>query len=203
MPETVRGRRGGDARLHEGFARTLAGATILFPGAALAAERVSSQVIDNYVDALAALERHEIAALALTLGVILFAVVTAIALLRTRARAARALDAKQAEINALREERDRADALLFSEPQVVVVWAAGSDEPDILGDPSLVTHAPMPRRMLAFGTWLAAEHAHALDQAVEALRARGEAFAFALTTLAGHHVEVEGRAIGGQVVLRI
>jgi len=204
MPETIRGRRGGHARRrHGGFARTLAGAAILLPGTALAAERVSSQVIGDYVDALAALERHELAALALTLGVILFAVVTAIALVRTRARAAQSLAGKQAEINALREERDRSDALLFAEPQVVVVWQAGSDEPDILGDPSVVTQAPMPRRVLAFGTWLAPDHAHALEHAVDALRARGESFAFALTTLAGHHVEAGGRAIGGQAVLRI
>jgi signal transduction histidine kinase len=203
MPETIRGRRGGHARQrHGGFARTLAGATILFPGPALA-ERMSSQVIGDYFDAFAALERHEIAALALTLGVILFAVVTAIALLRARARAAHALAAKQAEINALREERDRANALLFSEPQVVVVWAAGSDEPDILGDPSILTRTALPRRVLAFGTWLAPDPAHALEHAAEALRARGEGFAFALTTLAGRHVEVEGRAIGGQAVLRI
>jgi signal transduction histidine kinase len=204
MPETIRVRRGGHARRrHQGFAGTLTGATILFPGTALAADRLSSQVIEDYFDAFAALERHEIAALALTLGVILFAVVTAIALVRTRTRAARALAGKQAEINALREERDRATSLLFSEPQVVVVWAAGSDDPDILGDPSVVTRTPMPRRVLAFGTWLAPEYAHALENAVEALRGRGESFAFALTTLAGHYVEVEGRAIGGQAVLRI
>jgi len=42
-----------------------------------------------------------------------------------------------------------------------------------------------------------------MDHAVDALRARGESFAYALTTLAGHYVEVEGRAIGGQAVLRI
>src|SRR6185295_9898834 len=35
------------------------------------------------------------------------------------------------------------------------------------------------------------------------LRGRGESFTFALTTLGGRHVEVEGRAIGGQAVLRI
>jgi signal transduction histidine kinase len=204
MPETIRGRRGGRARRrHAGFAAILAGAGTLLPHPALAAERASSQMISDYFDAFAALERHEIAALALALGVILFAVVTAIALLRTRARTAQTLATKQAEINALREERDRANALLFSEPQVVVVWPAGSDDPDIFGDASVITHAPVPRRVLAFGTWLAPEPARALEDAAEALRARGESFAFALTTLDGRHVEAEGRAIGGQAVLRI
>ena len=76
------------------------------------------------------------------LGVILFGVVTAIALLRTRARAARALAGRQAEINDLREERDRANALLHSEPQIIVVWPAGADEPEITGDVSIaIAHA--------------------------------------------------------------
>src|SRR5262249_4300991 len=140
---------------------------------------------------------------ALTLGVILFAVVTAIALLRTRRNAAAALAGRQAEINELREERDRANALLLAEPQVVVVWPAGSDEPEIIGDPSIVVRAPVSRRILAFGTWLPPESARALEDAIEALRARGEGFALALTTSAGRHVEVEGRAIGGRAVLRI
>jgi signal transduction histidine kinase len=204
MPETIREQRGGHARpRREGFARILAaGAAISFPSAARA-ERVSVAVIGDYLDAFATLERHEIAALALTLGVIVFAVVTAIALVRTRARAAQSLADRHAEINELREERDRANALLLAEPQVVVVWPAGSDDPDILGDASIVTRTPMPRRVLAFGTWLAPDHARALESAVEALRARGESFAFALTALSGQHVEVEGRAIGGRAVLRI
>jgi signal transduction histidine kinase len=204
MPETIRGRRGGHARRrHAGFVSALGGAAILFPGTACAAERLSSQVIQDYFDAFAALERHEIAALALTLGVIMFAVVTAIALVRARRRGAEALATKQSEINALREERDSLDEILFSEPQVVVVWGAGSDDPRILGEPSAVTNTPMPRRILAFGTWLAADHARTLEGAVDALRARGEAFAFAFATLAGHHVEIHGRPIAGQAVLRI
>src|SRR5262245_44754018 len=43
-------------------------------------------IIDAYVDAFAQLERQEIAAIALTLGILCFAVVTAIMLVRTRAR---------------------------------------------------------------------------------------------------------------------
>ena len=156
-----------------------------------------------YLDALAALERHEIAALALTLGVILFAVATAIALLRTRTRAAERLTARQAEINELREERDRANALLLAEPQVIVVWPAGADAPEISGDVSIIMRTPLPRRVLAFGTWLAPEDAQAMEVAVDALRAEGKAFALSFATLQQRHVAVEGRAIGGRAVLRI
>ncbi len=57
--------------------------------------------------------------------------------------------------------------------------------------------------MLAFGSWLDATQATEMERAVEALRARGEAFAMTLTTLAGQPIEAQGRAIGGRAVLRL
>ncbi|MEJ0073893.1 MAG: ATP-binding protein [Alphaproteobacteria bacterium] len=159
--------------------------------------------ISDYFEAFASLERHEVAALALTLGVILFAVATAIALLRTRARLTQQIVACHSEINELREERDRANALLLAEPQVIVVWPAGADEPDISGDVSILLRTPLPRRVLAFGTWLEPEQAHAMEDVVDALRTEGKGFSLALTTLQRRHVMAEGRAIGGRAVLRI
>jgi signal transduction histidine kinase len=181
----------------------MSAALTLLPTAACAQAHPRLHPLANYIDAITALEGHEVAALTLTLGVILFAVATAIALLRTRARAAQQLAACQGEINELREERDRANALLLSEPQVIVVWPAGSDEPDISGDVSIILRTPLPRRVLAFGTWLEPEKAHAMEDAVDALRAQGKGFSLVLTTLQQRHVQVEGRAIGGRAVLRI
>ena len=85
--------------------------------------------------------RSDIVAMALTLGVLLFAVVSAITLVRTRLRAASADAAFRDEIMALKAERDRFNALLMSEPQILVSWAAADNEPDILGDTTLVTSA--------------------------------------------------------------
>src|SRR5262249_20359945 len=137
------------------------------------------------------------------LGVILFAVATAIALLRTRTRLTQQIAACHSELNELREERDRANSLLLAEPQVIVAWPAGADEPDISGDVSIVLRTPLPRRLLAFGTWLDPDQAHAIEDAVDALRNEGKGFALALTTLQRRHVTAEGRAIGGRAVLRI
>ena len=58
------------------------------------------------------------------------------------------------EIIAAKAAIDRAYALLLSEPQILVAWAAAADEPEIIGDPTLVTSADAPQRVLAFGTWL-------------------------------------------------
>ncbi len=205
MPDTIRKRCG--LKSHPwrgGFAKACAlGPLVLLPQAAQAEPHPTLHSVIAFLDALAALDRHELAALTLTLGVILFAVATAIALLRTRTRAAEKLTARQAEINELREERDRANALLLSEPQVIVVWPAGGDSPDISGDVSIVTRTPLPRRVLAFGTWLAPDNSQTMEAAVDALRAEGKAFSLSLATLQQRHVAVEGRAIGGRAVLRI
>ena len=148
------------------------------------------------------IDRHEVAALVLFVGLVLFAAVTAILLLRTRTRLARLEASSHDEIVALRTGLDRANALLLSGPQVMVDWPAASDEPTIEGDPAVVG-APAPHRVLAFGSWLDATRATAMEQAVEALRSRGEPFSMAFTTLGGRPIEAQGRAIAGRAVLRL
>ncbi|HXW24395.1 MAG TPA: PAS-domain containing protein [Xanthobacteraceae bacterium] len=168
-----------------------------------AAEPLRRSLFETFATAFAALERHEIAALALTLGIVCFAVVTAIALVRTRAHANAREAAARADIIALRDQVDRANALLLAEPQIIIAWPASGEEPDIIGDASIVTPAPVPRRVLAFGTWLDPERAQAMEQSVATLRASGTGFAMTMPTAAGRFVEAEGRAIGGRAILRI
>src|SRR5262245_57031970 len=114
-------------------------------------------LITAYVSAFWQLDRHEVAALALTLGILCFAVVTAILLVRTRRRLADVEAAARDESIAAKAAIDRAYALLLSEPQMLIAWAASAtDEPEIIGR---VTGIDAPRRVLAFGTWLDAEAA--------------------------------------------
>ena len=84
----------------------------------------------------------------------------------------------------------------------MVDWPPRSDEPSIEGDPAVVG-VSAPHRVLAFGSWLHAGKASAMEQAVEALRTRGEAFSMSFTTLAGRPIEAQGRAIAGRAVLRL
>jgi signal transduction histidine kinase len=211
MPDTIRTSRSYVCRWRlQGICRFLAavGAVVgVFLGAVLplparAAEEPSLALHELVLSAHRSIDRHEIAFLALVFGVVLFAVVSAILLVRTRTRAARLETWSRDEIATLRDELDRANALLLSEPQVVVVWPAGSDQPSIDGDPTSVG-VSAPHRVLAFGSWLDAGKATAMEHAVEVLRARGEAFAMTLTTLSGHPIEAQGRAIGGRAVLRL
>jgi len=160
-------------------------------------------LIDRAIAFGEALTRQQITSLALTLGILLFAVVTAIALLRSRTRAAIERAEAKREIARLRAEADRMTALLLSEPQVVVIWRNLTSEPVVLGEVAPISGLESSRRILAFGAWLGAEPASMLENAVEALRKRGQAFGFSILTPRGRHVEAEGRPVGGVAVLRL
>ena len=151
---------------------------------------------------LAHLDRQEFAGLALALAILGFSVVSAILLMRTRARAAENELRLRSEIQALQAENDRSTALLLSEPQVVASWRAGDDRPQVAGDTSLLLADGPPHRALAFGTWLAPEPSLRLERAVEALRSDAESFALNLTTSNGRAVEAVGRVVGGQAIVR-
>jgi len=90
------------------------------------AEQPPKLVLHEFVQgATRSIDHHEVAAIVLLAGLLLFAVVTAILLLRTRSRLMRLEMSSHDEIVALRSDLDRANALLFSEPQVMVDWPAG------------------------------------------------------------------------------
>jgi signal transduction histidine kinase len=59
------------------------------------------------------------------------------------------------------------------------------------------------QRILAFGTWLPAGPALQMDRAIDTLRESGEGFLLNLNASNGIPVEVIGRAIGGQAIVRI
>ena len=86
--------------------------------------------IDNIRDAITALGHQEIATLTLTLGLVFFAVLAAVALVRTRKAADRIEAASHERIMEKQAEIDRLTTLLLSEPQVLVAWAAATDAAD-------------------------------------------------------------------------
>jgi signal transduction histidine kinase len=197
MPDRIR-ISGGCARPWQGgFLAAVGGAS-----PAHAEQQPALALHELVLSAQDSIDRHELAILVLIVGLVLFAVVTSIMLVRALAWSTRSETWSRDEIAALRSDLDRANALLLSEPQVMVDWPAASDEPRIEGDPMLVA-ASAAHRVLAFGTWLEPGKASAMEQAVEALRTRGEAFTMTLSTLAGRPIEAQGRAVAGRAVLRL
>jgi len=159
------------------------------------------------ITAFIGLNHQEFAALTTALSLLGFSVVAAILLMRTRLRAAGNEVRLRGEIQGLQHETDRYRALLFAEPQILIAWPAGDHPPDISGDVSLltaqITPQDSPQRILAFGTWLPPEPAVQLDHAIDTLRDKGEGFLLNLTASNGNAVEILGRAIGGQAIVRI
>jgi signal transduction histidine kinase len=183
--------------------RLLVCAGILLLSLGNGASAQEAPTLQNIFHSLLNLDRHQLAQLALTLGILVFAVTTAIALVRTRDRMNLHLASAKQEIALLRDEADRAMTLLLGDPQIIIVWREPQKSPLILGDIGNVAGVEAARRILAFGAWLGVEEAHRLEAAVEGLRQRGEAFSLTLTTPRGRYLEAEGRPIGASAVLRL
>jgi len=160
-------------------------------------------LVDDIIRAVTVASRQQIATVTLTLALLCFAALVTIVLLRTRKAAAKVETAAHDEMAALHAEIDRLKTLLLSQPQVLVAWPAGTDEPEIFGDTGIVVSGSLPERVLAFGAWLEPATAQRMQHAVDRLRKDGRGFVMTLTTSAGRPLEAEGRAVAGRAVLRL
>src|SRR5665213_49472 len=149
------------------------------------------------------ISREQLGALTLTLALIFFAMLATMVLMRTRREAAAAQSVADEERAAARAEIDHLKTLLLSQPQVLVAWAAGANQPEIYGDTGIVVSGAVPERVLAFGAWLEPAAAQRMEHAVETLRGEGRGFTMTLTTSAGRPLEAEGRVAAGRAVLRL
>jgi signal transduction histidine kinase len=202
MPETIRTSWCCPRRRRRAIGRLAMAIGTLASSAAEAAEQSAPALHRLVFDVHRGVAQYEIALVALAAGAVLFAIVTATVLLRTRRRMAWLQDGTRDAIIALRAEADRARALLLSEPQVVIDWPAASNQPCIEGDPAALG-LPRGHDLLVLNRWLEGSKAAAMARAMEALCTRGEPFSMALNTLAGHPIEAQGRALGGHAVLRL
>ncbi|MDQ0468133.1 sensor histidine kinase [Labrys wisconsinensis] len=135
-------------------------------------------------------------------GLLVFTITVAIFHIRARNAWLKTENHAQAEIDALRGRIDRTEALLLSEPQIIAVWTGSTEPPTVTGDLPGIDVARRTGRFAATG-WLNVEDARALENEVEALRSRGEAFRQVSRARTGAFIEAEGRAIGGRAVLRL
>lgn len=136
-------------------------------------------------------------------GLLLVSAVLALTLIGERSRWRRREAAITAELDEARARYDRAKTFLASEPQAFVVWSGPAAEPEISAAALVIDPGAPSRRILAFGTWLTAKDAKALDSALDRLRKNGEAFRLSVAGRSGRYFDTEGRAVGGSVVLRI
>lgn len=181
------------------FARLLASTALLLPFHHVAARAQEAAVKANSVP----IGTIEVIQLAVTIGVLGAALISAIVLIRERQRTATEngeLRGRLADANAALQ---RSEALLNLRDQRVVVWPADNRKPDIVGSLPIETGSPEERAaFLAFGRWLMPRSAAALENAVAALREKGTSFDLVAETQAGAPLEIQGRKSAAHSIVR-
>ncbi|HSD91680.1 MAG TPA: ATP-binding protein [Methyloceanibacter sp.] len=152
----------------------------------------------------AALDPRTLLTLGIIVGVIAFAVWTAIACLRARERARKAEADAELEAERYRLSESTLETLLAAEPQVLLTLAE-TGEPDVLVA-TLPAALGVPRDalgLLSFSEWLDAESAEELEDALRGLADRGENFNLTLRTLRDRYVEIDGRTAGRTIFIKV
>ena len=197
---------GGRARRFDraGAATAASGLALYLLAGALACAQDVSQPLDTPARLsfdMASVQAN-VAGLAI-LTLMLLATITAVLHLigrRIWTRRVRELETELARTNA---KLDRAALMLRSESQILISWDRPDAEPTIEGDFALIADSPLPSRVLGFGSWLEPAEAAKVEEATERLLTRGEAFAAAVVSLRGRHLELDGRPVSGSAVMRI
>ncbi|OQP86171.1 alkaline phosphatase [Rhizobium rhizosphaerae] len=173
----------------------------LWAGACFAASGGHALAADGFSGGL--FHSSEVISLALLAGAGAAATISMVWLSRQRARS----EAENRDLTAMIADANqrvaRLQALLSEKDRRIVVWESPRERPEFLGQLPAETGAPADDRdFLAFGRWIKAHSAAALDHAIEALRSRAESFDLIVDTLRGEIVEVQGRVSGGRAFVR-
>ncbi len=146
-------------------------------------------------------ELRHLVLLALVLGasIVAFGVVW-----YTTHRAMRVMDRARQETARLRQGLLLAEAIIKTEPQVVVCWEAGQSLRVVTHTLASVAGVPADHKeLLRFGGWLEQASSEDLRTSLDQLFETGAAFNLLLKTVAGGHLEADGRAAGTHAVLRL
>jgi len=151
-----------------------------------------------------ALDARTLLTLGINLGIIAFAVGTAIACLRATERARKAEAEAQVEAERYRLSESTLETLLAAEPQALLTVAeSGAAELLVATLPPALGVPHDTSELLKFAAWLDESSAQELDDAIDALADRGEPFNRMLRTQRDQYVEVDGRTAGRTIVLKV
>jgi signal transduction histidine kinase len=140
---------------------------------------------------------------AVVLGIMGSAFLSAIWLIRERARIAQENLSLRGRIAELNGALQRSEALLHLKDQRIVAWAGSAKKPDLIGALPGSSGAPEERSaFLAFGRWLSPRSATRLENAIAGLREASSPFDLVVETQNGTLLETRGRRPGNQAIVR-
>lgn len=94
-------------------------------------------------------------------------------------------------------------ALIADKNRRIVIWSAGSDRAEFIGQLPAETGAPQADAdFLAFGRWLRSGSASELEKGIETLRNSGRSFDLVIETQREEVLEVQGRVSGDKAFVR-
>jgi PAS domain-containing protein len=138
------------------------------------------------------------------IGVMAFAIGTALYAMRMTRQSRAQADAAMSEAETLRSRKMRLESILAAEPQLLFAWTESqapklliANLPQSLGVPSAAD------AFMRFSEWLPEEGVDSLKAAVASLTETGQGFNLMLPTLAGKHIEIDGRAAGPCLTLKV
>ncbi len=136
-------------------------------------------------------------------GVMGAAMLSAIWLIRERARTAADNEHLQSRVADLNASLQRSEGLLSLRDQRIVVWSSENSKPELVGALPGEAGAPEDRAgFLAFGRWLMPRSAAALEQAIVGLREKSQGFDLVVETQRGAPLEARGRKTASHVLVR-
>ncbi|WP_408015603.1 sensor histidine kinase [Rhizobium alarense] len=151
----------------------------------------------------AGLGSSEVISVAVMLGVISAAMVSALFMIRQRGRMEAENRDLRSRFSDTQHRLSRLQALIGDKDRRIVVWDGLSGKPDFLGQLPLETGAPAAEsEFLAFGRWLKPASAADMEHAVETLRSQAQSFDIVVETARGAVIEAQGRVSGGQAFVR-
>ncbi len=141
--------------------------------------------------------------LAMVFGPITAAMISAIWLIRDKARVEKENGALHGALADASEKLARHKALLSSKDRRIVVWDGEGGPAEILGTlPEEVGAPTRDSEFLLFDLWLRPESVAQLENAITRLRDEAELFDLTIETTKGEILEAEGRVSGGRAFVR-
>ena len=143
------------------------------------------------------------ATLIISLGAVLFAVLTIFVVLRIKRKSSHIQTTGETQIALLRAQLDEYEAILSCMPEVTLLWLA-DQKPQVFGKPETLGFDNVPMDALFnFDQWLGQNDGAKLSTGVKLLRQNGQNFAITVRTTKGRVLRAVGEATGGTSIVRL